>query len=84
MKVHSLYYKNTFIVAFDTREKCIEYGEQYYKDEVWDCEIRVEYIQSESPKKIQYPPKETYPYISPYNPYKWTCDGSEPINARFS
>ena len=32
MKVFSLYYKETFVVAFPNREDAIDYGKKYYDD----------------------------------------------------
>ena len=32
MKVFSLYYKETFVVAFPNREDAIDYGKKYYED----------------------------------------------------
>jgi hypothetical protein len=43
MKVYSLYYKDTFVVAFPNREDVVAYGKQFYED-AWDCNIVEEYL----------------------------------------
>jgi hypothetical protein len=48
MKVYSLYYKDTFVVAFPNREDVIDYGKKYYDEYAWDCNIIEEYL-SKSP-----------------------------------
>ena len=48
MKVYSLYYADTFVVAFPNRQDCIEYGIKYYNEHSWDCNILEEYL-SKSP-----------------------------------
>jgi hypothetical protein len=37
MKIFALYYHNTFVVAYPTREDCIAFGKQHYDG--WDCTI---------------------------------------------
>lgn len=59
MKVYSLYYKDTFVVAFPNREDVIAYGKQFYED-AWDCNIVEEYL-SKSPYNM-------YPLTSPLTP----------------
>jgi hypothetical protein len=60
MKVYSLYYKGTFVVAFPDREDAVGYGKKNYGDYAgWDCSIVEEYL-SKSPYNM---------YIgSPYTP----------------
>ena len=48
MKVYSLYYKDTFVVAFPNREDAMDYGKKYYDEYAWDCNILEEYL-SKSP-----------------------------------
>jgi hypothetical protein len=59
MKVYSLYYKDTFVVAFPNREDAVDYGKKYYDEYAWDCNIVEEYL-SKSPI--------TYNIGSPYTP----------------
>jgi hypothetical protein len=44
MKVFSLYYKETFVVAFPNREDAIDYGKKYYDEYAWQCNILEEYL----------------------------------------
>ena len=60
MKVYSLYYKDTFVVAFPSREDAVDYGKKYYDEYAWDCNIVEEYL-SKSP--LLY----SAPYTPPYN-----------------
>jgi hypothetical protein len=48
MKVYSLYYKDTFVVAFPNREDTMDYGKKHYDEYAWDCNILEEYL-SKSP-----------------------------------
>ena len=48
MKVYSLYYKDTFVVAFPNREDTMNYGKKHYDEYAWDCNILEEYL-SKSP-----------------------------------
>jgi len=60
MKVYSLYYKDTFVVAFPNRDYAVNYGKEIYGDDGgWDCSIVEEYL-SKSPF--------TYNIGSPYTP----------------
>ena len=59
MKVYSLYYKDTFVVAFPNREDVVDYGKKHYDEYAWDCNIIEEYL-SKSPF--------TYNIGSPYTP----------------
>ncbi len=36
MKVYSLYYKDTFVVAFPNREDTMDYGKKHYDEYAWD------------------------------------------------
>jgi hypothetical protein len=78
MRVFSLYYKDTFVASFPTREDAIKYGKEYYPEYAWDCNIIEEYRYKskqyndsldtlreiyEKEKKNQ---KDT---ITPYQPY---------------
>ena len=58
MKVFSLYYKETFVVAFPNREDAIDYGKKYYDEYAWDCNILEEYLSKS-------PPLYSTPYIPP-------------------
>ena len=60
MKVYSLYYKETFVVAFPNREDVIDYGKKYYDEYAWDCNITEEYL-SKTPYNM-------YNFGSPYSP----------------
>ena len=59
MKIYSLYYKDTFVVAFPNREDVVDYGKKHYDEYAWDCNILEEYL-SKSPF--------TYNIGSPYTP----------------
>jgi hypothetical protein len=59
MKIYSLYYKDTFVVAFPNREDVVDYGKKHYDEYAWDCNIIEEYL-SKSPF--------TYNIGSPYTP----------------
>ena len=66
MKVYSLYYKETFVVAFPNREDAMDYGKKYYDEYAWDCNILEEYL-SKSPLLYSTPyippPSSTTPTI---------------------
>jgi len=73
MKVYSLYYKDTFVVAFPNREDAIDYGKKYYDEYAWDCNILEEYL-SKSPLVYtpshytslhSLTPPQTIPCVSP-------------------
>jgi hypothetical protein len=55
MKVYSLYYKDTFVVAFLNREDTIQYGKKYYDKFVWDCNIVEEYLNKTPYQNISTP-----------------------------
>jgi len=57
MKVYSLYYKDTFVVAFPNREDATDYGKIHYADLAWDCNIIEEYLTKS--------PIYTSPYTTP-------------------
>jgi hypothetical protein len=67
MKVYSLYYKDTFVVAFPNREDVVAYGKQFYED-AWDCNIVEEYL-SKTPYNMHigspYTTPNTIPCSSP-------------------
>ena len=67
MKVFSLYYKETFVVAFPNREDAIDYGKKYYDEYAWDCNILEEYLSKS-------PPLYSTPYIPP-------ASSTTPINS---
>jgi hypothetical protein len=65
MKVYSLYYKDTFVVAYPNREDVVDYGKKYYDEYAWDCNIIEEYL-SKSPLLYSSPltsltPQQTIP-----------------------
>ena len=67
MKVYSLYYKDTFVVAFPNREDAMDYGKKYYDEYAWDCNILEEYL-SKTPYQMYTPPYTTHntiPCVSP-------------------
>lgn len=70
MKIYSLYYKDTFVVAFPNREDAVGYGKKNYGDYAgWDCRIVEEYL-SKSPLLYSTPytpltPPNTIPCVSP-------------------
>ena len=67
MKVYSLYYADTFVVAFPNRQDCIEYGKKYYDEYSWDCNILEEYL-NKTPYQMYIPPytpSNTIPCVSP-------------------
>jgi len=85
MKVYSLYYKDTFVVAFPNREDTMDYGKKHYDEYAWDCNILEEYL-SKSP--LVYTPSHytslhslTPPQTIPCNvgdvPYPFTIDYSQ-------
>jgi hypothetical protein len=57
MKVYSLYYKDTFVVAFPNREDTMNYGKKHYDEYAWDCNIVEEYLS-------RYPLSYTPPYTT--------------------
>ena len=76
MKIYALYYKDTFVVAFPTKEDCIYYGKQHYDG--WDCNILENFIHN-SP---QYPlttltPQQTIPCNVGDVAYSFTIDYSQ-------
>jgi hypothetical protein len=75
MKVYSLYYKDTFVVAYPNREDVVDYGKKHYDEYAWDCNIVEEYL-SKSPLTYSSPyttltPKQT----TPFNPGIYLTDG---------
>lgn len=48
MKVYSLYYNDTFVVAFPNRGDAVDFGKKYYDEYSWECNIIEEYL-SKSP-----------------------------------
>lgn len=79
MKIYTLYYKDTFIVAFTTREDCITYGKKHYEGYEWECNILEKFL-TNSPV---YPlttltPKQTIPCTVSDVPYPFTIDYSQP------
>ena len=67
MKVYSLYYKDTFVVAFPNREDAVDYGKKYYDEYAWDCNILEEYL-SKSPLLYSAPYTLTPSQTIPCNP----------------
>jgi hypothetical protein len=55
MKVYSLYYKDTFVVAFPDRGSATDYGKIHYADLAWDCNILEEYL-NKTPYQMYTPP----------------------------
>jgi hypothetical protein len=68
MKVYSLYYKDTFVVAYPNREDVVDYGKIHYSDP-WDCNIVEEYL-SKSPYNM-FPGSPYTPLTNP-NPIPYT------------
>jgi len=67
MKVYSLYYKDTFVVAFPNREDTMNYGKKHYDEYAWDCNILEEYL-NRTPYQMYTPPyttPNTIPCVSP-------------------
>ena len=52
MKVYSLYYEDTFVVAFPNRQDCVEYGKKYYDEYSWECNIIEEYLSTSPSKEV--------------------------------
>jgi hypothetical protein len=78
MKIYALYYKDTFVVAFPTKEECITYGKEHYEGQEWDCNVIEKFI-TNSP---QYPlttltPQQTMPCKVSDVPYPFTMDYSK-------
>ena len=66
MKVYSLYYKDTFVVAFPNREDTMDYGKKHYDEYAWDCNILEEYLSKSPlvftpPSYTSFTPKQTIP-----------------------
>jgi hypothetical protein len=84
MKVYSLYYKDTFVVAFPNREDTMDYGKKHYDEYAWDCNILEEYL-SKSP--LVYTPSHytslhslTPPQTIPCNPGVTLISGTPQTN----
>ena len=65
MKVYSLYYKDTFVVAFPDRVSATDFGKIHYADLAWDCNVIEEYL-NKSPLTYSSPltsltPQQTIP-----------------------
>ena len=70
MKIYALYYKDLFVVAFSTREDCVDYGNKKHYDG-WDCNILERWIYETEQYPFSQPltqPKETYISSSPFAP----------------
>ena len=80
MKVYSLYYKETFVVAFPNREDAIDYGKKYYDEYAWECNIIEEYL-SKSPLLYSAPYTPLTPSQTiPCNPGITLLPGTPQIN----
>lgn len=85
MKIYALYYKDTFVVAFPSREDCIHYGKQHYDG--WDCNILERWIYESKQYTFSQPltqPIPCTPYTlptplktTPYEPNIW-CEVKGP------
>ena len=66
MKVYALYYKEDFIVAYENREDCIDFGKRHYAGCEWDCSIVERWLYETK----QYPFSQplTQPITTPYTP----------------
>jgi hypothetical protein len=67
MKVYSLYYDDTFVVAFPTREDAIQFGKKHYEEYSWECNIIEEYLSKTPFNYNPYPlttPGPNLPYIT--------------------
>jgi hypothetical protein len=75
MKVYSLYYKDTFVVAFPDRGSAVDYGKIHYADLAWDCNVIEEYL-SKSPLTYSSPLTSLTPQQTiPCNPGIMLTDG---------
>jgi len=67
MKVFSLYYKDTFVVAFANKADTMNYGKNYYDEDSWECNIIEEYLHksplSYTPPYTTLTPSQTIPCI---------------------
>jgi hypothetical protein len=80
MKIYSLYYKDTFVVAFPNREDATDYGKIHYADLAWDCNIVEEYL-SKSPLTYSSPLTSLTPQQTiPCNPGITVLPGTPKIN----
>ncbi len=80
MKIYSLYYKDTFVVAFPNREDATDYGKIHYADLAWDCNIIEEYL-SKSPLLYSSPLTSLTPQQTiPCNPGVTLIPGTPQIN----
>ncbi len=80
MKVYSLYYKDTFVVAFPNREDTMCYGMKHYAEYAWDCNILEEYL-SKSPLLYSAPLTSLTPQqTTPCNPGITLLPGTPQIN----
>ncbi len=81
MKIYSLYYKDTFVVAFPDRGSATDYGKIHYADLAWDCNIVEEYLSKTplgytSPHYTTLTPSQT----TPCNPGVTLMPGTPQIN----
>jgi hypothetical protein len=67
MKIYALYYRDTFVIAYPTREDCVAFGKQHYDG--WDCSIVEKYMSDgmPSPAPVQVPTPPLNPF-SPWSP----------------
>jgi hypothetical protein len=61
MKVYTLYYKDTFVVAFPNREDCVDYGKKHFEGYEWDCNILEKFLHNNYPPLITLTPQQTVP-----------------------
>ena len=85
MKIYALYYKDMFVVAFPTREDCMDYGKKHYEGMEWDCNVIEKYIHHSPlttiPPYTTLTPSQTIPCKVSDVPYPFTIDYSQPPKA---
>lgn len=79
MKIHALYYKNTFVIAFPNREDCVSYGQKHYEGMEWDCSILEKYIH-DYPKFIDTTPSTQHIPCEQNIPDIWGKSGITVVN----
>ena len=67
MKVYALYYKEDFIVAYEYREDCIDFGKIHYAGCEWDCSIVERWLHETKQYPLSQPLTQPVPY-TPYTP----------------
>jgi hypothetical protein len=70
MKIFALYYNETFVVAYPTREDCVAFGKQHYDG--WDCAIIEKFIVNSITDTFPINKPIPYPWSIPPHPQPYT------------